>query len=191
MDVQPEIISLSYLPQRLVGRFQRTTISPGSSIWERLRARLASEPTSVPLDTTSFEMPWPLALQILRELGTRSLQTSLNFRFDPDESAQPQVKRFAEEVRFAREARGTLAAQLTIEDIKTRLKEKGFHRELKSFQLRDLQRLLTLPNGANFSVPGAGKTTVTFALHMLIRKSGQHVCVVSPKAAFPAWRSIP
>src|SRR5260221_10392135 len=111
MDLQLEIISLSYLPQRLVGRFRRTEPSLTSSIWERLRARLASEPGSVPIDDNSFEMPWPLALQVLRELGIRSLQTSLNFRFQPDETAQAHVKRFADEVRFAREARGKLTAQ--------------------------------------------------------------------------------
>lgn len=190
MDAQPEIISLSYLPQRLVGRFRRANINPDSSIWERLRARLASESANVPLDDEAFEVPWPLALQILREMGSRSLQNSLNFRFQPDASAQEQVKRFAEEVRATREARGKLTLNLSIEEIKEQLKTKGFIRELKPFQLRDLQRLLTLPNGANFSVPGAGKTTVTLALHILSRKPGQHLLVICPKAAFSAWRSI-
>ncbi len=190
MDNQPEVISLSYLPQRVAGRFERTAVSAESSIWERLRARLASEPASIPLGDAAFEVPWPLALQIIREMGTRSLQKSLNFRFKPDASAEQQVQRFAEEVRFARQARGTLTASLQISEIKARLLDRGFTRELKTFQLRDLQRLLTLPNGANFSVPGAGKTTVTFALHVLTRTQGQHLLVISPKAAFPAWRSI-
>jgi len=39
-------------------------------------------------------------------------------------------------------------------------------------------------------VPGAGKTTVTFALHLLTRKEGQHFFVVGPRAAFPAWKKI-
>nr|WP_246716162.1 DEAD/DEAH box helicase [Aurantimonas sp. DM33-3] len=47
-----------------------------------------------------------------------------------------------------------------------------------------------MSNGANFSVPGAGKTTVTFALHLLTRKPGQHFVVVAPKAAFQAWSDI-
>lgn len=190
MNAQPEIISLSYNRQRLVGKFRRARMNVESSIWERLRARLASEQGSVPLDEDTFEVPWPLALQILRELGTKTLQGSLNFRFQPDESAQAEVKKFADEVRFAREARGKLTAQLSTEDIRARLVALGFMRELRDFQLNDLQHLLTLPNGANFSVPGAGKTTVTFALHLLTRKPEQHLLIVAPKAAFSAWRAI-
>lgn len=189
MPSAPEIITLSYNPQRLVGRFERGDEST-SSIWERLSARLASEPTAFPVQDRAFEMPWPVALQILREFGTRTLQAALNFRFQPDAAAQPQVQRFAQEVRIAREARGKLTTLLTPEEIEERLIEKGFVRRLKPFQLRDLQRLLSLPNGANFSVPGAGKTTVTLALHVLARQPGQHMLVVGPKAAFPAWRSI-
>lgn len=190
MNASPEIISLSYLPQRVVGRFQKSTPESASSIWERLRARLAAEPASVALGETAFEVPWPLALQILREMGTRSLQTSLNFRFQPDASAAEQVKRFAEEVRSARQAKGTLLVQLSSEEIEQRLIELRFTRSLKRFQIRDLQRLLALPNGANFSVPGAGKTTVTLALHLLARSRGQHLLIIAPKAAFPAWRGI-
>jgi SNF2 family DNA or RNA helicase len=190
MPTAPEIITLSYHPQRLVGRFERGADESISSIWERLSARLASEPTAFPLEDRAFEMPWPLALQILREFGTRTLQAALNFRFQPDTAAQPQVQKFAEEVRVAREARGKLKALLTTQEIEARLIDKGFIRKLKPFQLRDLQRLLSLPNGANFSVPGAGKTTVTLALHLLARQPGQHLLVIGPKAAFPAWRSI-
>lgn len=189
MNDGPAIISVSYIPQRLAGRLERVG-NDASPIWERLTSRLASEPASVPIGENAFEMPWPLILQILRELGSKTVQVSLNFRFKPDASAQEQVRKFAEEVRFTREAKGKLVAQLSPDELQKELESKGFTRELKSFQLRDLQQLLTLPNGANFSVPGAGKTTVTLALHILTRRPGQHILIVCPKAAFPAWRSI-
>lgn len=190
MDAAPTVISLSYSAPQLTGRFHLKQEAANSSIWEHLQARLASEPLSVPIDQATVEIPWPLALQILREFGTRSLQSSLHFRFEPDESARAQVQRFAEEVQTTRDARGKLIASLTVEQIESRLTAKGFSRKLKTFQLRDIQRLLSLPNGANFSVPGAGKTTVTLALHLLSAAAGQHMMVVSPKAAFPAWRAI-
>jgi SNF2 family DNA or RNA helicase len=183
------IISVSYIPQRLAGRFERAS-NGASPIWERLTSRLASEPTSAPVGENAYEMPWPLTLQVLRELGSKTNQTALNFRFKPDASAHEQVKRFAEEVRFTRTAKGKLTAQLQREEIQPALAKKGFTRELKPFQIDDLEKLLALPHGANFSVPGAGKTTVTFALHVLTRKAGQHLLIVCPKAAFPAWRSI-
>ena len=190
MDTSPTNIVVSYIPARVVGRFHKKGDQSTSSIWENLEARLASEIGSVSLDNDTIEVPWPLALQVLREFGTRALQSTLNFRFLPDDSAKAQVARFAEEVRSAKAARGTLVAQLSAAQIQASLSEKGFTRELKSFQLRDLQRLLSLPNGANFSVPGAGKTTVTFALHLLTAVPGQHLLVVCPKAAFGAWRAI-
>ncbi|HEY3544540.1 MAG TPA: DEAD/DEAH box helicase [Propionicimonas sp.] len=62
-------------------------------------------------------------------------------------------------------------------------------RPLRPFQVRDLQKLIRLKHGANFSVPGAGKTTVTYALHALLRSRGvvQRMVVVAPLSAFGAW----
>lgn len=62
-------------------------------------------------------------------------------------------------------------------------------RALRPFQRRDLARLLQLPHGANFSVPGAGKTTVAYALHAAERARGrvQRLLVVAPLSAFGAW----
>lgn len=62
---------------------------------------------------------------------------------------------------------------------------------LQPFQLRDLGRLLALPHGANFSVPGAGKTAVTYALYEAERAAGrvQRLLVAGPLSAFEAWRT--
>ncbi|HEX7196993.1 MAG TPA: DEAD/DEAH box helicase, partial [Candidatus Limnocylindria bacterium] len=46
-----------------------------------------------------------------------------------------------------------------------------------------------MSHGANFSVPGAGKTTVAYALHALERARGrvERLLVVAPLSAFGAW----
>lgn len=64
-------------------------------------------------------------------------------------------------------------------------------RELRTFQIRDLTTLLDLEHGANFSVPGAGKTTVTYALYESERLRGRvaRLLVVAPLSAFDAWES--
>lgn len=69
--------------------------------------------------------------------------------------------------------------------------ESRFNRALREFQLRDLAKLLDLPHGANFSVPGAGKTAVTYALYEAERLRGRVVqmLVVSPISAFEAWET--
>lgn len=64
-----------------------------------------------------------------------------------------------------------------------------FRRELRAFQIRDLCRLLALEHGANFSVPGAGKTTVGYAVYEAERARGRvdRLLVISPISAFDAW----
>ncbi|MFF7687999.1 DEAD/DEAH box helicase [Streptomyces syringium] len=61
--------------------------------------------------------------------------------------------------------------------------------ELTAFQQRDIARLLSLRHGANFSVPGAGKTRVGLAVFSALRARGevQRVLVVSPKSAYESW----
>ena len=61
--------------------------------------------------------------------------------------------------------------------------------DLKPFQLRDLSKLASLENGANFSVPGAGKTRTTLALYELARLRGEvtQLLVVAPLPAHETW----
>lgn len=63
------------------------------------------------------------------------------------------------------------------------------HRALRPFQQRDIDRLANLQHGANFSVPGAGKTTVSYVLHAMARNAGRvtKMLVVAPLSAFGAW----
>ncbi len=72
-----------------------------------------------------------------------------------------------------------------------RLEGSRFTRSLQSFQLRDLGRILSLPHAANFSVPGAGKTTVAFATYEAERLAGrvERLLVVGPIAAFESWKN--
>ncbi|MFE1270209.1 DEAD/DEAH box helicase [Streptomyces sp. NPDC058758] len=60
---------------------------------------------------------------------------------------------------------------------------------LTSFQQRDVAKLLSLTHGANFSVPGAGKTRAALAVYAALRQAGKvrRLLVVSPKSAYEAW----
>src|SRR6266508_1930165 len=61
--------------------------------------------------------------------------------------------------------------------------------DLTDFQERDLKKLLGLSHGANFSVPGAGKTRVALGVFQHRREEGEieRMMVVCPKSAFEAW----
>jgi SNF2 family DNA or RNA helicase len=81
-------------------------------------------------------------------------------------------------------------AQTSAATLAAELSAAGFARELLPFQLENLAKIVTLPHGADFSVPGAGKTTVALA-NFLIQKTRGHVSqmlVIAPIAAFPAWK---
>lgn len=75
------------------------------------------------------------------------------------------------------------------EQVEELLAASRFRRGLRSFQTRDLQKLLALPNGANFSVPGAGKTAVAYAVYEVERQRGRvdRLLVIAPLSAFGSW----
>lgn len=79
---------------------------------------------------------------------------------------------------------------LTDAQVAERLDGTRFGRALRPFQTRDLGHLLGLSNGANFSVPGAGKTTVAYAVYESERAAGRvaQMLVVAPLSAFDAWQ---
>ncbi|WP_435798417.1 DEAD/DEAH box helicase [Streptomyces decoyicus] len=60
---------------------------------------------------------------------------------------------------------------------------------LTEFQERDIAKLLSLRHGANFSVPGAGKTRVGLAVYSAMKEQGEvsRLMVVSPKSAYESW----
>ncbi len=64
-----------------------------------------------------------------------------------------------------------------------------FGRPLTDRQLRNLGRLLALRHGANFSVPGAGKTATLLAIFEALRGLDEvdRLLVVAPKNAFLSW----
>src|SRR5215218_3369058 len=59
------------------------------------------------------------------------------------------------------------------EALHVRLAGGRFTRDLREFQTHDLGHLLALPHGANFSVPGAGKTAVAYAAYEAERLAGR------------------
>jgi len=66
----------------------------------------------------------------------------------------------------------------------------GWMAPMTDFQRRDLSKLLELTHGANFSVPGAGKTRVALAVFQARRDAEQvsRMLVVAPKSAFESWQ---
>lgn len=108
-----------------------------------------------------------------------------------DDATRAIVRRRGVESRqlqAIRDTEPTLTKEQTLERLAVG-EPPRFTRELKDFQLRDLAHLLALEHGANFSVPGAGKTTVELAVYEAERAAGriERLLVVAPLSAFDAW----
>ena len=72
-------------------------------------------------------------------------------------------------------------------DLRGRLKELGFRRDLSAEQARNVCKIAALPSAATFSVPGAGKTTEALACFFYKAKTDERLLVIAPKNAFAAW----
>jgi len=66
---------------------------------------------------------------------------------------------------------------------------KNFQRSLLDFQIESVEHLLAVNNGANFSVPGSGKTTITYAAisKWIEDEVIEKIMVIGPLASFLPW----
>ena len=62
-------------------------------------------------------------------------------------------------------------------------------RKLKSYQVLPVQHMLEIPNAANFSIPGSGKTTMTYAVYDRLKSNSSidTLFVVGPLSSFKPW----
>lgn len=69
--------------------------------------------------------------------------------------------------------------------------DSKIERKLKEHQLKAAFHLHLVGNGANFSVPGSGKTTVVLTNYELLKTQGKAnmLFVVGPSACFAPWRT--
>ncbi len=152
--------------------------SVGRNIAPGIVSRVDSDSVSVPVDQFLASRIW--LSQVLTE-----------YRCDAvwDDGIQALLDRAdAERVEVELALGGGIAAinENVLADL---LGRSRLVRGLRPFQLRDLATLLALSHGANFSVPGSGKTTVTYALYEVerIRRRVDRLLVVAPLSAFDSW----
>ena len=106
-----------------------------------------------------------------------------------DEGVEQLLRTQLEEITARRQAEAALTA-LSVDEVEEVVRAGNrFERALTDQQLDNLRRLLTLRHGANFSVPGAGKTTTLLAGYEASRhrEGVEQLLVVAPKNAFISW----
>jgi hypothetical protein len=165
----------------------RVRISRSSGVdeltWLAVRAELGSSGNNV---NTELVLPLERFLVRRASFGRIAQRAGVAIALGPELRAV--VLRANDDEVLLRTA---LAGALPLEPAAAvaRLEGGRFDRELRGFQKRDLARLLDLGHGANFSVPGAGKTTVAYAAYEAERLAGrvEQMMVVAPLSAFESW----
>jgi hypothetical protein len=181
-------IELHYSPVINAARFRR---QPKAAIagWSRIAEAAYQLNGSTQVTDLEITIDWSSALGIVREFS--SLQRPLGFRFVPKGEAEQRIHAFVRDHR----ALATIDTATSYDELSllAALAKKDWclqKRRPTDKQIESLLRLVSLRHGANFSVPGAGKTTVTFALHLLIEDSAPYLLVVAPPNAFLSWKEV-
>ena len=79
-------------------------------------------------------------------------------------------------------------AHISEDKIQEKISSEGFTRKLTENQIRNLSAMCRLKCTADFSVPGAGKTTEAIAFYLYHRKNkSDKLLVISPINAFKSW----
>lgn len=109
------------------------------------------------------------------------------------EETKAEIERSENELKNAIEAgalfKGVEASPPYAKEFIEFLKQKP--RRLKTHQIKAALHLLAVGNGANFSVPGSGKTTVILSVFDWLRSRGEvrSLFVVGPPSCFAPWRT--
>lgn len=162
--------------------------SPSGSLeaWAEIRKVLFAHDEDARQLGTEVGMLWPRAITALIDLDKTS--TLRGVTFEPVGKAKEKIQIAQAERAAIRATQSAIPTQRSENEIRTLLKSKGFvRRELRDFQMDCTRHLLALRNGADFSVPGAGKTTVAMAVHCIFALPMTRLLVVAPKNAFAAW----
>jgi SNF2 family DNA or RNA helicase len=152
-----------------------------------------TEPFVVALGRLALSMPTSRAisnqvLEVDADAFLRQLQTLAQWP-DDDVSWSDDARRLAEDsLRDARAAEEALHGDAHRTEV---VIDDAWLPNLTDFQLRDLTKINGLQHGANFSVPGAGKTRVALASFAARKQAGsaERLLVVAPKSAFDSWRT--
>lgn len=155
-----------------------------------LRSRLNGEPGR---DTRSWVIPLrPKPSDTLERIVRHFEKYGIQYDLDAGSkgilhSVEIKRREFLNTLKNGLNAKKT-ASTATIRNIK-RILEPEFKRQLTTFQLQAVNHLLVVGHGANFSVPGSGKTSIALAYYHILRKKKdvEAILIIGPGSCFEPW----
>ena len=157
--------------------------------WNRICALVLGAQADAEMTSDDIRLEWSTVLTIASDISR--LRKEFDFTAAYNDAAKGHLQRYREEVLAIRAAADHFTLQIEEAEIQGRLEACGFtKRTLTPAQLRDTAKMVSLRNGANFSVPGTGKTTVALATHLLTKDDDTYLLIIAPKNAFGAWDEV-
>lgn len=135
----------------------------------------------------ALSLPWWTFLSARREFNEilHGFQLKRHVDYDVESEAERLLRDSLRKQISFEQAQN--AQPIPETDILTKLAQMGFVRTLTDKQIRNVGHIASLPAGATFSVPGAGKTTEALATFFYRAALGERLLVIAPKNAFGAW----
>lgn len=172
---------VDYLPDERVAKLELIGAAPA---WAEIRALCEERVADVENSSaSSLTVPWWGFLSCRRAIAY--VLDRYQIEFFPTKAAEELlISALDNEKRFQSALQTKVLSLAALNSLLSKLK---FKRTLTPEQSRNAAKLLSLPAGATFSVPGAGKTTEALAYYWASRSSTDQLLVIAPKNAFAAW----
>ncbi|MEL0101833.1 MAG: ATP-dependent helicase, partial [Euryarchaeota archaeon] len=175
-------LMIQYLPESLRARISFE--GEEQSFWRSICSLLDNETEDIEFaNPRQFTVPWWVFL-----LKKRNIIDYMNhYRISPSigDKAKQQLLKDREKEQNLQDAQN--ADIVSPEDVEEALNNANFSRTLFPYQMKNVQKLVSLPSGATFSVPGAGKTTEALAYYAVKKRPRTKLLIVCPKNAFAVW----
>jgi SNF2 family DNA or RNA helicase len=156
-----------------------------SHVFRLIRLNLSSITDELKYINSGLEIPWYLFRQQLRDFSQIVKREHASVEFSS--FAEEMIIDFLDDKKKSNEI--NYSSQFQSTELNQLLDESGFLRKLTDEQIQNVLKLLALKHGANFSVPGAGKTATLLALHTFLqmRELVNLLFVIAPMNAFISW----
>jgi superfamily II DNA or RNA helicase len=180
-------LHIEFIADEVLGRLSADKDVPHST-WGRIKDSILQFDPDAQIAGRAITAEWRAITAAAPDLA--AIRNRHGIAVEYDAGARKQLLRFRDETREIDDLRNARVEAPEPSEMARLLAERGFtRRKLTQEQWRDVTRIVQMRHGANFSVPGAGKTTVALATHLLTVNSISWL-VVAPKNAFAAWDEV-
>jgi SNF2 family DNA or RNA helicase len=159
--------------------------SPSDNVFSTLVLILSATSDDVEFSDKEISLEWHLFKKNLITIAKILRAGDVELR--PDSFSEFLIQQYLDDASgFRGEA---TFVKISADQLRDVLSSSNFERQLTKQQERDVLKLLLIKHGANFSVPGAGKTAAILAIHSVLRSLGKvdRLFVVAPINAFISW----